>query len=99
LGTHTALLEATKSSVEAIAHQMNEGDDKCYKGDGVKQVGGPLNLFVEQVTCQTECDMHIYEQGQLVADNAHLATIKHGGVVSALDSIYSVLSLGMKVQS
>lgn len=43
--------------------------------------------------------MHIYKQGQLVADNAHLATIKHGGVVSALDNIYSVFSLGMKIQS
>ena len=45
MGTHSALLEATKSFVDAIAHQMNEGDDRCYKGDGVKQVGGPTELI------------------------------------------------------
>lgn len=86
LGTHTALLKPVKSSVDAIAHQMKEMTNATNETESNK-VEVQLNLFVEQMTCHTECDMCIYEQERLAADNAHLATIKHGEVVSALDFI------------
>ena len=154
LGTHTCLLEAIKSSVDIIAHQIKEMANATKEMES-KKLEAQLNLFVEQMTYETECEIRIYawdeptrtlipwrqgfrdlgepiytlvpcwmpkslppknhcmscfaptifrhptrnecmgwfapiriyEQGRLVAYNAHLTIIKHGEVVSALGNI------------
>lgn len=96
LGGQSAFLEVTKASVEVIANQMKEMVS-ATKETKSNKLEVQLKLFLEQMTHQREGDMRIYEQGLLVADNAHLAIIKQGEVVSALANISHVLSMGLKM--
>ena len=95
LGGVSALLEVAKSSGEAIATTMREMTSVTKETESNK-LEVQLRLFSEQMAYQRECDMWVYEQSLLAADNARLAILKQEEIVKALGNISSVLSLGLR---
>ena len=91
----SALVDVAKTSSEAIAIQMRELASVTKETEANK-LEVQLRLFTEQMAYLRERDIRVYEQSLLAADNARLAILKQGEIVSALGNISTVLSLGLR---
>lgn len=58
-----------------------------------------LKLFTEQMAYQREKDRRMYENAAIANDNARLAILKQGKMVSCLSQLSNVLSKGLTMSS
>jgi hypothetical protein len=58
-----------------------------------------LKLFSEQMEYQREKDRRLYESAMMANENARVAIMKQGEVVSCLSQLSSVLKMGLNVSS
>jgi hypothetical protein len=98
LSSHNVIAEATKASGEVMAMQMR--DMAAASRDlGRSKIDIQLKLFSEQMEYKREKDRRLYEASLIANENARLAIIKQGEVVSCLAQLSSVLSMGLNVSS
>jgi hypothetical protein len=96
LSSHNILAEATKASGEVMAMQMREMAAASRDLERSK-IDIQLKLFLEQMEYQREKDRRLYENARMANENAHLAIIKQGEVVSCLAQLSNVLKVGLNV--
>jgi hypothetical protein len=58
-----------------------------------------LKLFTEQMSYQRDKDRRLYENAMIANENARLAIMKQGEVVSCLEKLSTVLRMGLNVKS
>lgn len=83
LSGHKLITEATKATGTVMASQMQEIADATFELEKSK-IDVQLKLFSEQMEYQREKDRRIYESSILANENARLAILKQGEIVSCL---------------
>jgi hypothetical protein len=98
LSGHNVIAEATKASGDVMATQMRDMATASRELERSK-IDVQLKLFSEQMEYQREKDRRLYKNSLIANENARLAIIKQGEVVSCLAHLSTVLSMGLKVSS
>jgi hypothetical protein len=98
LSSHNVIADATKASREVMAMQMMDMVATSRELEWSK-IEVQLKLFSKQMEYQREKDRRLYESALLANENARLAIIKQGEVVSCLSQLSSVLQMGLHVSS
>jgi hypothetical protein len=95
---HNIIAEATKASGEVMASQMRDMAESSRELERNK-IEVQLKLFTEQMAYQREKDRRLYENVVIANENARLAILKQGEVVSCLAQLSYVLSKGLFVST
>lgn len=95
---HTVIAEATKATGAIMAAQMQEIADSSRDLERSK-IDVQLKLFTEQMSYQREKDRKMYENAAIANENARLAILKQGEMVSCLSQLSHVLSTGLQMSS
>jgi hypothetical protein len=95
---HNIITEATKASGEVMASQMCDMAESSRELERNK-IEVQLKLFTEHMAYQREKDRRLYENAVIANENARLAILKQGEVVSCLAQVSSVLSKGLFVST
>jgi hypothetical protein len=98
LSSHNVIAEATKASGEVMAMQMRDMAAVSRELERSK-IEVQLKLFSEQMEYQREKDRRLYESAMMANENARVAIMKQGEVVSCLSQLSSVLKMGLNVSS
>lgn len=98
LSGHTVIAEATKASGALMAAKMEDIANASRDLERSK-IEVQLKLFTEQMEYQREKDRRMYENAQIANENARLAILKQGEMVSCLSHLSTVLGRGMSVTS
>jgi hypothetical protein len=98
LSDHSMIAKATKASGEALSMQMRDMVAASRDLEHSK-INVQLKLFSEQREYQREKDRRLYKNALVANENARLAIIKQGEVVSCLAQLSSVLQMGLKVSA
>jgi hypothetical protein len=86
LSSHNVIADATKASREVMAMQMMDMVATSRELEWSK-IEVQLKLFSKQMEYQREKDRRLYESALLANENARLAIIKQGEVVSCLSQL------------
>jgi hypothetical protein len=95
---HNIIAEATKASGEVMASQMRDMAESSRELERNK-IEVQLKLFTKQMAYQREKDRRLYENVVIANENARLAILKQGEVVSCLAQLSYVLSKGLFVST
>jgi hypothetical protein len=98
LSSHNVIADATKASGEVMAMQMRDMVAASQELERSK-IEVQLKLFSKQMEYQREKDRRLYESSLMANENARLAILKQGEVVSCLSQLSSVLQMGLHVSS
>jgi hypothetical protein len=98
LSSHNIIADATKENGEVMAMQMRDMAAASRELERSK-IEVQLKLFSKQIEYQQEKDRRLYESTMMANENAHLAIMKQGEVVSCLSQFSSVLKMGLNVSS
>jgi hypothetical protein len=95
---HNVIAEAIRASGEVMGSQMRDMAEFSRELERNK-IEVQLKLFTEQMAYQREKDRRLYENAVIANENARLAILKQGEVVSCLAQLSSVLSKGLFVST
>lgn len=98
LSGHSVIAEATKATGAVMAAQMQEIANASRELERSK-IEVQLKLFSEQMEYQREKDRRMYENSLVANENARLAIMKQGEMVSCLAQLSTVLTQGMTMTS
>jgi ATP-dependent protease HslVU (ClpYQ) peptidase subunit len=96
LSGHNVISGTTKASGEFMASQMIDMAKSSRKLEHNK-IEVQLKLFKKQMAYQRKKLRRLYENSVIANENAHLAIVKQGEVVSCLAQVSSLLSKGLFV--
>lgn len=95
---HSVIAEATKATGAVMASQMQEIADASRELERSK-IEVQLKLFSEQMEYQREKDRRMYENAVMANDNARLAILKQGEMVTCLSQLSTVLNRGLTMST
>ena len=95
---HSVIAEATKATGAVMAAQIQEIADASRELERSK-IEVQLKLFTKEMEYQREKDKCIYENAAIPNENARLAIMKQGEMVSCLSELSSVLNTGLSMSS
>jgi hypothetical protein len=98
LSGHNVIAEATKASGEVMAMQMRDMSAVSRELERSK-IEVQLKLFSEQMEYQREKDRRLYQSSLIANENARLAILKQGEMVSCLTQLSTVLQVGLHKSS
>lgn len=98
LSGHTVIAEATKATGSIMAAQMEETANARRELERSK-IEVQLKLFTEQMEYQREKDRRMYENASIANENARLAIVKQGEMVSCLSKLSTVLSKRLRMST
>jgi hypothetical protein len=96
LSAYNMIVEATKVSGKVMAIQMRDMATASCDLERSK-IEVQLKLFLEQMEYQRKKDRRLYENSLIANENARLAILKQGEVVSCLAQLSNVLQIGLNV--